>query len=109
MKNKAHFLLLSILLIPFTALASGDDIFISFYVLIISFFIFLLTIVFIKIDPRIKPLLVILDMLALALILYLSKDIPYEKNKVILNIIILLIPIIITCTGYYFFKSPGKE
>jgi hypothetical protein len=104
---KGYFLLVS-LTIPMIALASGNNVFYSLYVLIVSFFIFLISIFFIKMELARKAILFFVYIATIAIIIFFIKDIPYTNNIYAINLSLAIIPVITFISTYLILKSRMK-
>src|SRR5690349_15376232 len=99
-KQKKYLLTLGTLF-PTTTFASGGDVlewlWIEFFVLVA----FVLTIALIKLNWTGKGLMIFIFIMTEYLTMKLTDDLPYTKNKVMINVISIIAPILTTIVSYW--------
>lgn len=96
-------------LLPLTALASGGDVldwmWIEFFVLVA----FLTTLVFAKVNWTGKGLMILIFLVTEYVTIRLTDDLPYSKNKLIINVISIIAPAVTTILSYWTMKSRFRK
>jgi hypothetical protein len=107
-KLKKYLLTLAILL-PLTTFASGGDVlewlWIEFFVLAA----FVLTLVLVKLNWTGKGLMIFIFIVTEYLTMALTDNLSYTKNKVMINIISIVAPMLMIIVSYWTLKSKFKQ
>ena len=109
MNKQSRYLLTLGTLFPMTTFASGGDVlewlWIEFFV-VISFVIVL---VFAKINWTGKGLMIFIFIVAEYLTMKLTDELPYAKNKLLINLISIIVPTMMTIVSYWILKLRFKR
>ena len=109
MNKQEKYLLTLGTLFPLTAFASDGDVldwmWIEFFVIIT----FVTTLVFVKINWTGKRLMIFIFIVTEYLIMKLTDDLPYSKNKLMINVISVIAPTLTTIVSYWTLKSRFKK
>jgi hypothetical protein len=109
MNKQEKYLLILGTLFPLTTFASGGDVldwmWIEFFVVIA----FVTTLVFVKINWTGKGLMILIFIVTEYLIIKLTDDLPYTRNKLTINIISIIAPTLTTIVSYWILKSRFKK
>ena len=103
MKQKLAFLLL-ILIIPFFAFAHGEEVLIPFFIQCGSLFFFFIFMIFIKLRGFYKLILAVTYCVALAFIIGLTWNMPYNQNRSLIDLLISLGPVLITSILFFILR-----
>jgi hypothetical protein len=109
MNRQEKYLLTLGILFPVTTFASGGDVlgwmWIEFFVVIA----FVTTLVFVKINWTGKGLMIFIFIVTEYLTMKLTDDLPYSKNKLMINVISIVAPFLTTIVSYWTLKSRLKK
>lgn len=104
-----RFTLISIIcLLPLCALADHEEVLIPIYFQIFSIFAFLILLIVLKTNPRVKLILALTYLASLTLIVLLTKDMSYDLNKFV-DISWAAGPAIITLFVFLVMKYRGTQ
>lgn len=105
MNKQEKYLLILATSLPLTTFASGGDVldwmWIEFFVVIA----FVTTLVFAKINWTGKGLMIFIFIVTEYLTMRLTDDLPYSKNKLMINLISIIAPTLTTIVSYWTLKS----
>ena len=96
MRQRTTGLLLLLLLLPTLALASGNDIFILFFVLVGHVFFFLGGLLVVRMPAGQKAVLAAVYLLTLGAACYGTGRLPYTQHLLFINWTIALAPVLVT-------------
>ena len=102
MKRKIYFFLITFLVWPFIAFASGNDIIPTFYLIIITAIIFMTALIAFKINTRIKTIIALVYICVLGIVFLCIADLPFTENRILINLSLSLGPTIIASITYLF-------
>jgi hypothetical protein len=107
-KQKKYLMTLGTLF-PLTTFASGGDVlewvWIEFFVLVA----FVLTIVLVKLNWTGKGLMIFIFIVTEYLTIKLTDNLPYTKNKMMINVISIIAPMLTTIVSYGTLRSKFKK
>ncbi|GGF09817.1 hypothetical protein [Hymenobacter cavernae] len=98
--RKGNLLLLLLLLLPLGAFAHGEEILETVFLQISSFFLFLVTVLLIRISYAKKALLVTIYLLATFLVWRLTDEWPYYDTRRLINVLVGAVPLGSTLVAY---------
>jgi hypothetical protein len=109
MNKQEKYLLTLGTLFPLTLFASGGDVldwmWIEFFVVIA----FVTTLVFAKINWTGKGIMIFIFIVTEYLTMKLTDDLPYSRNKLMINVISIIAPTLTTIVSYRILKSRFKK
>lgn len=86
--------------LPIFVFASGGNILYYFFYEIMMITVTLVFILLLKINLKKKIFMIFILLISSSTILYIFKDIPYTKNKIYINLISIIIPILSVIISY---------
>lgn len=98
-----------ICLAPFTALAHGEEALVPVFMQIISLIGFIILMIFLKMNITNKRKLSVVYVVSLSLIVFFTRDLPYDLNRKFLDISWSAGPAIITLIAYLIILSKGTK
>jgi len=104
MKNPKTTLILITFLLPFSALAHGEEILIPIFIQFGLILTFLILIISLKIRVIEKLILSIMYFVTFGLMLYIFWNLPYRQNHTAIDLSISLGPALLTLIVYIFLK-----
>ena len=88
-------------LIPFLALAHGEDVLVWFGIELIVWIGFIIFIILLKMKIKYRISILIVFLITQAIIFYSTNDIPYSKNSLIINSLSVIVPIVTVFFTHY--------
>ena len=107
-KLKKYLLTLGIFF-PLTSFASGGDVLDWLSIELIVVIGFVATVVFVKVNWKGKGLMILIFIVTEYLTITVMNNFSYTRNKVILNVISIIVPALTTIISYFILKSRFKK
>jgi len=96
-------------LLPLTTLASGGDVLYWIWIEFFVLFAFVIVLVFAKINWIGKGLMILIFLVTEYFIMKLTGDLPYFENKITINAISVIAPILTTILSFWIIKSRFRK
>jgi hypothetical protein len=109
MRIQKKVIILLMLLLSTTAYAHGEEVLISVAIPFALITVLIILISILKISLKGKIILITIYLLTEVLSFLLIKDIPYRENKIVINLVLNLTPIVFTLSGYLLLKKRLKN
>jgi hypothetical protein len=107
-KQEKYLLTLGILL-PLATFASGGETLVWLWIEFVVIIAFLTTLIFVRINWTGKGFMIFIFIVTEYLIMKLTDDLPYSKNKLVINGISIIAPALTTIVSYWTLKSRFKK
>ncbi|MCO5945658.1 hypothetical protein [Mucilaginibacter flavidus] len=104
MKNLKAAIFTIFLIMPLMLFAHGEEVIFTLFIQIIAIIIFLIVLIFIKLNSKQKAILAGVYFLAVVLVFFATSTIPYRVNMTGINLSITLIPATCAVLSYILLK-----
>jgi hypothetical protein len=94
---------------PYVVFAHGEEVIFTFISQIIVLILVITTVAFIKWKLKGKFFLILVYFLSLFITELCVNSIPYFKNKILITVLLLLIPVIMLFISYFKFREKFKK
>ena len=108
MNRQEKYLLTVGTLLPLTTFASGGDVLEWIWIQFLVMIAFVTTLVFAKINWTGKAIMIFVFIMTVYLVMVLMDNVPYSKNRMMINIISIIAPFVTTFASYWTMKSRFK-
>lgn len=108
MIKKAKYLLTVGTMFPLKTYASGGDILEWIYIQFFIMIAFVITLVFTKLNWTGKGIMIFVFIVTVYLTMELMDKVPYSENRLTINLVTIIAPIVTTFASYWTMKSKFK-